>query len=966
MTDLYSDLWSTYYAPRLSARELRQFTEASSKPLTTFLDDIIRPSAYRPDLGAYMSVSPTKNLTGRDHSIVCDLAPDDWQYQSLFTNVLKIATVNDENYNRPMFRTALGPHYIFTFEYDRDDAALSFLRQQLGWLRSPKHPLDSSIGQFVAHLRATYADFVGLNVTYSGNKSLHYHFAFSTHVIAQRAPERPSLRYGLQKAWDALAQEFQGFAALAIPASQAIDATLRQPEWYRRLPLGTRLIDKDHAFDVPAGHPVPQVVLWEHVRHTAGRGATQSIFNPADFTRTDIPNTRKGGKAAPLSFIVGSVEADHCADRLRQFYPDFPSFAGFVVERGELRAQFYNGPGDKRPSSYMSEDFGSILIQGTYLGPKPPRLPKPLGEMLAIWSEEFRQRHLAPGGRERTSIEQQFAEAATDRDAAMAAMGTVLDSLVTDPNPCHFLSAPEGISKSRTLIANTPGYLKRLENRGVKGLMMFAFSTYKLAGEKAAEFNAAHPTPRFGQRYKAIVLKSWSRLYSEACEALGVAEITLEKALELGAPSLQTAVKLHQPEVMDRIASTFRALHRSHAGAVPILFTVHDVAHEWVKDSASRLMLSPAYWDATLSPKAQRAMAREDTKLAILIHDEVSKDNLVRIDRAEARAWVDDLAAMPHPEGGRKKLWPKGAPMTRLLEGYQAFAKLNPPPEGLTFDEAVAIREVPAGGWDEITTKDSGEYGLKATAHHADWKDIYGGEVGKDWSIHVKAWPTTSASKVLILTTEAVPTAIIRRTGKPWFVTELDTPEITRDVVETRPSREVIGRNLPTLVREARKEHLAETGRPLIGIGNKMSHVVQTQTHHTAKGSNAYIGQDIVQTIALLPPEEYGRLEALNAWCGRDDLIRLSHLDQFNQTAGRNLGFRAPRTGPKPAHILLINRRLFDALTPLLTFARYEMRERVTPRVQKAGRTDAKAAIAVRPMMSGKERLAALRQALAA
>lgn len=353
MTDLYSDLWSTYYAPRLSARELRQFTEASSKPLTTFLDDIIRPSAYRPDLGAYMSVSPTKNLTGRNHSIVCDLAPEDWQYQSLFTNVLKIATVNDENYNRPMFRTALGPHYIFTFEYDRDDAALSFLRQQLGWLRSPKHPLDSSIGQFVAHLRATYADFVGLNVTYSGNKSLHYHFAFSTHVIAQRAPERPSLRYGLQKAWDALAQEFQGFAALAIPASQAIDATLRQPEWYRRLPLGTRLIDKDHAFDVPAGHPVPQVVLWEHVRHTAGRGATQSIFNPADFTRTDIPNNRKGGKAAPLSFIVGSVEADHCADRLRQFYPDFPSFAGFVVERGELRAQFYNGPGDKRPSSYM-------------------------------------------------------------------------------------------------------------------------------------------------------------------------------------------------------------------------------------------------------------------------------------------------------------------------------------------------------------------------------------------------------------------------------------------------------------------------------------------------------------------------------------------------------------------------------------------------------------------------------------
>ncbi|WP_306003078.1 hypothetical protein [Brevundimonas sp. C43] len=963
MNDPYAPIWATYYAPRLSSRELRQFTDASAKPQRTFLDTIIRPSAYRPDLGTYMSVSPTKNLEGRDHSIVRDLADADWQYQSLFTNVLTIATVNDPNYNHPMLRTALGPHYIFTVEFDSD---LTFFRQQLGWLRTPNNPLDSPIGQFVAHLRATYADFVGLNVTYSGNKSLHYHFAFSTHIVAQRAPERPSLRYGLQKAWDALAQEFQGFAALALPASESPDRTLRQPEWYRRLPLGTRLIDKAHAFDVPKGEPVPQLVLWEHVRSQSGRGAKGSIFNPADFTRTDIPATARKGKAAPLDFLPGTPEADHCADRLREFYPDYPSFAGFVVERGELRAQFYNGPGDKRPSSYMAEGFASIMIQGSFLGPKPPRLPKCLGDMLAIWSDEYRERHLAPGGRQRTDLEQRFAEAATDRDAAIAAMGTVLDSLVMDDRPCHFLSAPEGISKSRTLIANTPSYLKRFENAGEHGLMMFAFSTYKLAQEKADEFNAAHPFPRFGKRFKAVVLKSWSRNYSEACEALGVAEITLARALELGSPSILQAVRVHQPEVMERVASMFRGLRWSYAGAVPILFTVHDVAHEWVKDSASRLMLSPAFWDKTLDPKAQRQRARDETALAVLIHDEVSKDNLVRIDTAEACAWVEDLSAMPHPEGGRKKLWPKGAPLTRLLEGYTLFAKLNPAPEGLTFEEAVAIRDVPANGWDRVTAKDSGEYGAYVAANNTDWRDIYGDAAGRDWRVHVKAWPTTSAAKVLILTTEAVPTAIIRKIGKPWTVTELDTPQIAPDVTDVRPSRDVISRNLHTLVREARAEHLNETGRPLWGIGNKMSDLVQTQTHHTAKGSNGYIGRDIVQTMALLPPEEYARLEALNAWCGRDELIRLYHLDQFNQTAGRNLGFRAPRSGPKPAHIVLINRRLFEALTPLLKFARYEMRERVSQRVQKAGKTGAKAAVAVRPMMSGKERLAALRQALAA
>ena len=71
--------------------------------------------------------------------------------------------------------------------------------------------------------------------------------------------------------------------------------------------------------------------------------------------------------------------------------------------------------------------------------------------------------------------------------------------------------------------------------------------------------------------------------------------------------------------------------------------------------------------------RRQRQRAREDTALAVLIHDEVSKDHLVRIDTAEACQWVEDLAVMPHPEGGRKKLWPKGAPMTRLLDGYTSF-----------------------------------------------------------------------------------------------------------------------------------------------------------------------------------------------------------------------------------------------------------------------------------------------------
>jgi len=70
-------------------------------------------------------------------------------------------------------------------------------------------------------------------------------------------------------------------------------------------------------------------------------------------------------------------------------------------------------------------------------------------------------------------------------------------------------------------------------------------------------------------------------------------------------------------------------------------------------------------------------------------------------------------------------------------------------------------------------------------------------------------------------------------------------------------------------------------------------------------------GGHVTQTMTFVSPEEYERLEALNAWCGRDDLVGLRHVDEFNQSAGRNLGFR--RQGD-PRHWLLIPPRLLGRL----------------------------------------------------
>ena len=95
-----------------------------------------------------------------------------------------------------------------------------------------------------------------------------------------------------------------------------------------------------------------------------------------------------------------------------------------------------------------------------------------------------------------------------------------------------------------------------------------------------------------------------------------------------------------------------------------------------------------------------------------------------------------------------------------------------------------------------------------------------------------------------------------------------------------------------------------------------------------ARGSNEFIGQDLAQTMTFLTPGEVERLEALNAWTGRSDLIRLRHIDQFNQSCGRNLGFR--RRGDV-RHDLLISHRLLGCLMgDVLGRSRYDLRLHLT------------------------------------
>jgi hypothetical protein len=104
-------------------------------------------------------------------------------------------------------------------------------------------------------------------------------------------------------------------------------------------------------------------------------------------------------------------------------------------------------------------------------------------------------------------------------------------------------------------------------------------------------------------------------------------------------------------------------------------------------------------------------------------------------------------------------------------------------------------------------------------------------------------------------------------------------------------------------------------------ISNSSAEVDRAMNHMVARGRNDLIETDIVQFQHFKNPAEWERLEVLNAYLGVDFCVRLAHVDQFNQSAGRNCGFRGDR-GKK--HWVVVSPSLWPLLQGVMRqFSRY-------------------------------------------
>jgi hypothetical protein len=180
-----------------------------------------------------------------------------------------------------------------------------------------------------------------------------------------------------------------------------------------------------------------------------------------------------------------------------------------------------------------------------------------------------------------------------------------------------------------------------------------------------------------------------------------------------------------------------------------------------------------------------------------------------------------------------------------------------------------------------------------------------------------------------MLTTEAVPTRIVEALDREargrgeqqddrLKIYEFALPASGRDFVRVELHRACKKESLDGLVRAY---HAVYPTADVISdmVKRKISDFT-VATHMAAKGSNAYIDSDIVAFYNALSPALFAELGTLNTRFGRSDLVRLFYRDRFEQTCGRNRGFRA-QNGRE--HIAVFPPRLNKWLAAALSSASY-------------------------------------------
>lgn len=785
-------------------------------PETSTLSLAKKPNSER-------SSTPLKSvLSGRDKI----------ENYTLFSNALVIVPSSHEHYRRPSQRVTLEKYFVLTLEFDDDN----FLWQQLGWINRRD---DCPIYRFNQSLRNQFSDYVGLSVVYSGNKSLHYHFVFDSTILLASGvdPILSDIRGGMGKAWDRLSKIFTTSNILNVPEGMTPDPSLRSFEQYRRVPNATRKLESKHTIGLSVAKAcsksgeVVQACLFEELskRAKASSGTNSgSFFEIADFNQSEDRRREARKTVTKARSHLSSSHELYLLEQMRNHFPlgQYPEPVSISLVDEKFEARFHNSPSDNNPSSVMTHDHNTVLQYG-FANEQAPVLPKSLGE--------FCQHHL--------DIEEPFKNVESQA-AAMHEMHQLMGRVV-DSEVSTWITAPEGISKSRGLFA-------ALAARP-DGITMMAYSSYDVAEEKSRDFQSPNHT--------VIVHKSFSRIYAEQCDHFDVKPVDLDDHIKAKSKNRLETIRTKQPQVFAAVKSHFENEERLIKSGKPVvIFTAHAVAKSWSHSTGAEMLGNPV--------------------IDLLIHDEISHEDLLTIISSDKMNFVDQYRAQ------------KNVGYQAKINGFRKLAN----PDDYTLEE---IDNLSGMSFEPVVTRDSREYDTNRP------DCFYRKMIGATWYVSKRDW-LSDYDKTIVLTTEIVPTLVAKDHFEFDFeFIDIETPKIARDKVETFLKTSLSSKSFQAISDLEKKNN----SNAMIITNRAKGDDIENSIR--ARGSNLYLNHDAVTIIGMYHKDKFGMLQALNAYCGRDDFVLNSHIDEMNQCFGRNLGFRN-MNGKK--HKLIINAQLHNWL----------------------------------------------------
>lgn len=933
----------------LGGRGVKLFSAALQKSKSHLLDTFIRPNLVRRNhsyiyiaedkggKGSRPNYDPGNSMFASSTSTDDDLAvPGVW---GLFTNPLVWTGINEPGL-KPSERAINVGFCVYTFEFDKASIA-DQLRIIYG----------GGLGR-TDEILQRFNDYRGYEVVYGGGKSLHFHFVFDLrhwkHDLAFAGnsayqdhwhadfPDR-YLRVAHESRWEVIRNAFRRATGIASDP----DPQLRYWEQNRRLPLAVRRVHKGHPLGLPAGSYVRQYVLASGIRRHVPRSGKSWLHFDGLLKRVDRRTSRSaaraGGDAVNLHGGISGADQSRFDAFLAMSLPKLIAgsdlrYGGVEFPGGEPTIHVFNNENDRTPSSIMRGDHDAVLLQGAH-----DFLDNvvPVGVTANRLYEAMLERDRTLIGQSEHPLDRAFQEEVQDLDGYRHFLSEHIGSAMKAAELVLILG-PEGCGKSSAVMEQIPRLIAETE-----GTVFVSSPSYAQAAEKMKEFSERF----WGTDYVSFEYLSLTELYRRHCPPSEyISEID---ALDMGRSSWLATIFREQPEVYAEMREYRDELHAlRQRGKIPVLFGVHETIRRYADTGMTRLFYAPGFderWFESMDPSTRnkyRNELRYESTLAHVVFDEVSAADLLTSHAEPIVRWAKQFQRSIQHLSEHDKIG-------RYLE-FKKFRSAHPMPS----DEQCSGKS----DWQTVQAilharYDDNDDLVKVTADRLPFDadgGIYKERLGGAYFVRPRDWwfkvaPTT------LLTTELVPAQIIEAfrhrsitCDQPgpdeamlddegqvdlYRVFRFDRPGLFDEdgVVHVEEHKDAKRDTLPGLV----KQYMATITDVVVisdMLGGRIDEKAGVTTHLSARGSNGLSERDIVAFYTAPSPSLFAQLAALDNRLGMRNSIALWYVDRFNQTCGRNRGFRAKH---KRQHIAVMGHRMYRWLAPYLaTWSRYTLARR--------------------------------------